>query len=329
MKDLNELTGAMNDFAASLEQSNQRRAIREAQQRMNQIRDAEASQDEKDAAMRALSQDLAFRMTASNANPVQIEQLQKALSPAPQPVIQTAEQAYIMGNTAQQARGKELIKREQEFKRGLELEKTDRALEVAGVKAAGKAKSDIKASIKDFQKIGKAELDGLDALAATPGEVEGGNLGYVMNLKGLIKRSDPRISDADYKTAIPNTSLMQRVNRVYDALINNQPLPEDKEAVIKMTEALKTRTERRLQQKIDGYSRAQSRYLEAGPDELRTALTEQYMAGSSLTPVQPAQQQAPMQQQPSQAQGVGAQMQQTAGQPQTPSQVTGPSKYFK
>lgn len=323
MADNQELFQALNMFKQGVQDFGMQRAISQANDQVQQIRDSSLAEDEKQQQFRNLSQDMTLKFMAAGAPESQIQTFQNAFKP-PEVKAQTFEQAALSNEPQLRARGEAGIKQKQQFTKEENRAKIDATLEGYGIKATEKEKVSIGATVKDFQKVGKAELDGLDTLAAVPEDVTN-NLEYTSALKALIKRTDPRISDADYKLATPNVDLQSRAKRAYDALIQNKPLPEDAEAVQTMIGMIRSKTESRLIDKIKGYSVAQTgaksfRTMDAA--KLENVLTSQYLprsvTGQSNLPASAApQQQAPA--------GMGS----TANPAQAPSTQVGPSKYFR
>ncbi len=314
---LTDLGASLNIFNQGVQQFATQRAIAQANDQVQSIRDSGLAEDEKQQQFRNLAQDMTMRFMSAGAPAAQIQQFQETFAPKP-PQIQTAEQGVLVGNEAQRTRGQKLIEDEKAFKRELEFEKSERALDIAGIKALGTEKKAVTQALKDFKTVAKNELDGLDSLAVVPDNASN-NLEYVTGLKALIKRTDPRISDADFKLATPNTDLQSRGQRIWDALINNKPLPQDQEAVQLLTEVLKKKTEARLEKKLEGYSRSASKqFTTTGQQEFKQSLSERW-APHMLNQSQ-------------------AQVQQAGNQPATPNTIqpnvapstqVGPSKYFR
>lgn len=307
---LQDLQAGLSIFNQNVQQLTTQRAINAANEQVNAIRQSEASEEEKQQAFRNLAQDMTLRFMASGAPQSQIETFQNAFAPKPT-VIQTAEQARIMGTTAQKAEGAKIQQEERDFKRQLELEKTERALDVAGIKAQGDIRKNVTKSLKDFRTVAKSELDSLDTLAQMPDKVTN-NLEYVTKLKTFIKQSDPRISESDYAVAVPNTALRLRVKRAYEALKNNKPLEADAEVLDALQATMQAKLKSRLDKKITGYSRAQAPNIGIGANEFKDALNSQW------NPDFQQQQAAPQtQEQPS------------AAAPQQQFAPGDPRKYFK
>lgn len=131
---LQDLGASMQLFNQGVQQLGMQKAISQANDQVQQIRDSSLAEDEKQQAFRNLSQDMTMKFMQAGAPQAQIDQFQSAFSPKPT-TIQTAEQAVLMGTPKQKEAGLGLINRQEQAKKDLELEKTDRAFGVAERKA--------------------------------------------------------------------------------------------------------------------------------------------------------------------------------------------------
>lgn len=316
-----ELFRAMGMFKEGVRELQLGRTLSAANEEVQKIRAAEMDEETRAAQLRQTAERLTFNMAQLGAPASQIDSVTQNLVPKPQ-LLQTAEQAVLMGNKAQREAGQQLIDQEFKNKQSLQKEKLDYEREISGQKNYVKERQAFKKELDTFRdKVAKNELKGLDELEMVGEEISKGNLGYVSSIRGLIKRNDPRISDEDFRSHIPNTDLASKAARVYEALINNRPLPKDAEAVKAMVNTLKARTKERVKTKAQGFSRNRAKfYRDTDPSDFYNQLVTESLPGSveeqvSQTPPQPGSDLQQFQQQ-------------TAATP-APQQGGGANKFFK
>jgi hypothetical protein len=129
-KQFADLGAAINNFTASAQQLKMTNALRQASQTVQQVKASAMKDEEKRAQLQGLANNLVLNMTQFGADPQAIAQAAGAIMPPKDPMVQTSEQAILMGSPEQQKRGKQLM--ETEFMQKL-------ALMSAGQKAKGKA----------------------------------------------------------------------------------------------------------------------------------------------------------------------------------------------
>lgn len=306
---------AMELFSQGVKDVQLQRTLSSANEEVQKIRAAEMDEDQRAAELRNIAQNLTFNMASIGAPAAQIESVTQNLAPKPQ-LLQTADQAILMGNKAQREAGMQI--KDQEFKQQQQLqkEKLDYQAEIAGIKNHAKQQELYKKEFDTFRdKVAKNELKGMDELSMVGEEIRKGNLGYVSGLRGLIKRNDPRISDEDFRSHIPDKTLAKKASRAYSELVQGKPLTSDADAVMAMIETLKARTEARIKSKAQGFSRTRAKFHNADANEFYNNLVTESLPGS----VEQVSQTSPQ---------VGSDLQQFQQQT-APATQQGASKFFK
>lgn len=278
------LQGAFKGLGDDLKQMSQGRALQRANEQIRQVRNSDLDDAQKMANVRQVADDLAVQMFQAGAGPQQIQQAFEQYVPKPQPIQtfeQGAAQAIARGDQGQADTFMKAHRQDQQDRLEIAREGNRTKIDVANINQSGKlgkAQSDLLGQFKTG-KYAKAELDGLDALAAAPPENLKGNLPYVQRLRGLIKRTDTRISDEDFKAHAPNTSIANKAARAWSQLVNNQPLQEDDEAVNVMISALRDVTEKRVQVKARGFANVQAKRLKMDPEQVYDELMSLHALG--------------------------------------------------
>lgn len=197
---LDDLQQSLGIFNQGVQQLSTQRAISQANDQVQAIRDSSLAEDQKQQEFRNLAQDLTLKMTAQGASAAHIQNIASAFAPKP-PTLQTPEEAVLMGNQAQQDRGNKLIQE----KRNFELKKQASLLQnKTDIATAKGIESKNKALDKGFDQLNQA----LDSNKARGGELakSQGVLNRITRLEGIFQQfpdnNIPKAQSAELATGL-------------------------------------------------------------------------------------------------------------------------------
>jgi hypothetical protein len=127
------------------------RAIRDANEQVQQVLQTETDEAKQLATLRQVAGGLTQQLAGIGADPTTIEQVSKSIAP-PQPMIQTAEQAVLMGTPEQQKRGQKLIDAELGARKA-----------AAGAKLDSHVADKVQMAANQFTTMAKKNFEALDA----------------------------------------------------------------------------------------------------------------------------------------------------------------------
>lgn len=266
MQGLQQLNKGLQQFSIS-------NAIQDANEKIRQVRSSQIDDAQKMSQVRSIADEMANNLYSVGAGPAEVKAIFEQQTGQSSKPIQTFEQgaaeAIARGDKKAAEQFYQYHQKDQEFKAKIAAEANKTKIEVAGIGANSKLGPAQTKQLESFRKTyAKAELEGLDQLAAAPPENAKGNLEYVMKLKQLIKRTDPRISDQDFKLAAPNVSLANKAARAWSQLVNNEPLKEDDAAVNVLIDVLKKKTIERAKTKAQGFSKSRANIMQMKPEDV-------------------------------------------------------------
>lgn len=272
---LQMLQSGVQQYAQSVRALQANRSIQAANDAVNTIRLGEGDEFAKRQQVQQVAQNLTSSLIQNNVPIERVEAAAGAVAgPKPQ-LVQSLDQGLLSDDPSIRARAQVVQSQNQQFK----LDQIDAT---TGAKQQGKDQQALTKSMEFFRtKVAKDNLESLDKFAPIEDLIKtGNNLGANQALKTLLKVNDQRISDADFKTALPNTSSQLAAKRWYDASIKNQPLPEDNEAILSVAKVLQSKLKERVTQKAQAYASSRSAVLNGvTPEYLSNLLIQDALPG--------------------------------------------------
>ena len=108
------LGAALDEFHKGVQGLQQGMALKNANQQVQQIKSSMIKDEEKQAALSQVAQQMVFQLNASGADPNRIKQMFDVISP-PKETIQSIDQALFSSSATTRARGESAKKQEQDF----------------------------------------------------------------------------------------------------------------------------------------------------------------------------------------------------------------------
>jgi hypothetical protein len=237
------------------------RAMQDAQTQAQNIRESEGKDFEKLQQYRGVAQGLTMKLAGLGQPASEIKVLADELVPKV-PTIQNAEQGLAYGRMtgdqglADQFQGDI----NSQYKQQMNLVNAKNTLRISNdaEKAVSKAKGDfakrgdVQTAVKSYDTVKSGIQDMLQT---------GNYLGQVQALKGIIKTTDPRISDEDFRRAAPSQDIYRRAKSTYNKLINNTMNDEDVKDIQFVAQAMQSALERTIKDKTSGYAKSRAKRL--------------------------------------------------------------------
>lgn len=275
-----ELARAGQGLIDSINGLKTQRAVSEAKDQLDQIRNSEWKDEEKKTAIRTLSQDLALNLTArAGMSPTAAQGFAEQIAPKP-PLIQSIDQGLLSDDPIVQKRAQEV--RDQQYGQQMRMLEAKRDADLAGygiksdaktLEKQGKAQKDFQAQTKKFFE-GRDSIGMLEGLASMDQRVA-----IDLAKKTLNKLSgDDRTSDADYNAINLDPRLWGTVKQQIDRLASGTASPTEITNLKEIGQVLAAATKRTGAKKINSWALANAEdYGYSDPARLAQKLGMQFL----------------------------------------------------
>lgn len=281
-------------FRQSVQGIAQQRAISSAREQVDQIRQADADEEEKLQLTKQLGQQFALDAMGAGMDAGKVESFMKQIAPAER-LYQTPEQAVLnapAGSAARQ-RGETLLA-DQRDQRNLEIESRGaNAQASAQIKVEGARKKAAETSLDkgigefmraaDVKPLLESRQELTNILAIDDAELSKEAVGFNLMKKGLAKLAEGggKITDKDYEIIQGSPDVVSKVKRFVATNATGKPLKADVDTVRKAAQVLGAATERRLRESANAFALSKDGLYGVPATDIQTRLNARLGGGAA------------------------------------------------